>query len=193
MTRIRRLVFFALFTPLMVGGRPGFPADISRDLKGIKEKIESEKSGISQVQKKEGSVLEALEKIQHELEKRNKELKQVKSKLTAVLSERREKEQEAEQIRVALEQRRSLFAKRAGALYRWQRGGSPFVILNGSVSPGTLLRRKRYLETTLAFDRELVRSLNEQAARYETVQKELARKEEEVTQQRRRLSEVREE
>jgi septal ring factor EnvC (AmiA/AmiB activator) len=193
MARLTQLKFLGLAVLLALDGVPCFPADVSRDLKGIKKKIESEKSGISQVQKKEGSVQQGLERIQRELKKQNKELKQANSKLKAVLSEKREKEGEAERIRAALRQRQVLLAKRAGALYRWQRGGSPFVLLNGDVSPGVLLRRKHYLETTLAFDRGLVRSLSEQVARYESVKMELARKQEEVTAQWQKLAEIREE
>jgi septal ring factor EnvC (AmiA/AmiB activator) len=193
MAGITRLAFLGVAALLVLDGPPCFPADVGRDLKGIRKKIESEKSGISQVERKEDSVLQALDKIQRELEKRNKELKQANSRLNAVLSEMREKKRDAERNRAALQQRQALLAKRAGALYRWQRGGSPFVILNGNISPGMLLRRKHYLEITLAFDRELVRSLNEQVARYETVKMELARTEKEVTAQRRQLAEVREE
>lgn len=193
MARLIRLAFIGFAAWLALDGGNCFAADVGRDLKGIKKKIESEKSGISQVQKKEGSVQQALDKIQRELENRSKELKQANTKLKAVLSEKRQKEREAERIRGALRQRQALLAKRAGALYRWQRSGSPFVLLNGDVSPGTLLRRKHYLETTLAFDREWVHSLNEQVARYETVKTELARKQAEVTTQRQQLARIREE
>jgi septal ring factor EnvC (AmiA/AmiB activator) len=192
MARLARLLFLGLGALPLLAGPPCFSASADKDLEGIKKKIETEKRGISQVQKKEGSVLHALDEIQSELAQKNKELQQANSRLNSVLSEMRQKESDAERIQASLQQRQALFAKRAVALYRWQRGGSPFVILNGDVSLGVLLRRKHYLEATLAFDRELLQSLNEQAARHELVKTELARKKEEVDLQRRRLAEVRE-
>src|ERR1700747_1279072 len=48
------LVFFLFQTACWV-----VAATVDKDLEGIKKKIESERQGISQVQKKEGSVLEA--------------------------------------------------------------------------------------------------------------------------------------
>jgi septal ring factor EnvC (AmiA/AmiB activator) len=83
-------------------------------------------------------------------------------------------------------------ARRADALYRWQRGASPFLILNGDLSLSSLLKRRYYLQSTVAFDREMVQSLNEQATRQETLTQELARKRQSVDAQRRELTEVKE-
>ena len=59
----------------------------NRDLEGIRKKIESEKKGLSQLQVKEGSVLEALGNIQSELDQRAKELKLANARLSSVASE----------------------------------------------------------------------------------------------------------
>ncbi len=177
--------------PLLIGA-PCYSASANKDLDGIKKKMETEKRGLSQVQKKESSVLQALDRIQSELEKKNKQLKQANSNLERVLSEMQDKQAEAERIQASIQRHKAWLAKRVVALYRWQRGGSPFVVMNGEISLGALLRRKHYLDSALAFDRDLVRSLEEQVGRQEVLARELARKKDEVHERRQRLTGVRE-
>lgn len=181
------LVFLGLvfLVPLPIYG-----ASIAKDLESLKKRIEKEKRGISQVQKKEGSVLQALGKIEGELERKSKELKATHSRLDAILGELQRKEAEAERLQSSINQRRELLRKRAVALYRWYRGGSPFVILNGDVPLGAFLQRKRYLETTVSFDRELVQRLSNEAEHQESLKQELARERDEVDDQRKALAEI---
>src|SRR3972149_4162750 len=82
--------------------------------------------------------------------------------------------------------------RRARALYKWRRGGSPFVLLNGSSSVTELMQRKRYLELTLAYDHNLVTYLRGESVRQEALQRELAKKREEVEEQRRALVGIKE-
>lgn len=161
-----------------------------KDLEGIKKKIERERQGINQVQKKEGSALQALGKIEKDLEKKTKDLEAANTKLASILSEMQQKEIEAQQIRLSLDRRRELLMKRAVALYRWQRGGGPFVLLSDDVPPGVLLQRKHYLDATVSFDRELVQKLSDEATYQENIKRELARKKEELDQQRRIFASV---
>jgi murein hydrolase activator len=165
-------------------------ASVNKDLEGIKRKIESERQGINQVRKREGSVLQALGKIERDLEKKTKELNAANSKLASILGAMQQKETEAQRLRISLDQRRELLMKRAVALYRWHRGGGPFVLLSGEVPLGVLLQRKHYLEATVFFDRDLVEKLNDQVTYQENVKRELAQKKEELSQQRRILAEV---
>ena len=169
-----------------------YSASVNRDLEGIKKKIESEKRVLSQVNKKEGSVIQALSQVESELERKNKQLRQSTTKLELVVSEMHKKEAEALRMRESLEQRKTYLARRAGALYRWQRSGSPLVIFNGDLSLSSLLKRKYYLHRTVAFDREMVQSLNDQAAHEERLAEELARKRQDVDDQRRDLAQVKE-
>lgn len=180
------LFFTGLIAPL------AYAASADRDLDGIKKKIELEKRVLSQVKKKESSVVESLSQVEIELERKNKQLKQSTSKLDFVVSEMHKKQAETVRLRESLEQRKTYLARRADALYRWQRGASPFMILNGDLSLSSLLKRKYYLQSTVAFDREMVQSLNEQATRQETLTEELARKRQDVDAQRRELTEVKE-
>ncbi|HSE91254.1 MAG TPA: peptidoglycan DD-metalloendopeptidase family protein [Candidatus Binatia bacterium] len=165
-------------------------ASVNKDLEGIKRKIERERQGINQVRKREGSVLQALGKIERDLEKKTKDLNMASSKLASILDEMQQKETEAQRLRISLDQRRELLMKRAVALYRWHRGGGPFVLFSGEVPLGVLLQRKHYLETTVLFDRELVEKLNGEVTYQENVKRELAHKKEELSQQRRILAEV---
>jgi murein hydrolase activator len=177
----------------LIAGLPAalaYSASANRDLDGIKKKIESEKRVLSQVNKKEGSVIQSLSQVESELERKNKQLKQSTARLEVVVSEMQKKEAEALRMRESLEQRKSYLARRAEALYRWQRSGSPLVIFNGDLSLSSLLKRKYYLQRTVAFDREMVQSLTDQAAHQEMLAQELARKRRDVDDQRRDLAEV---
>lgn len=167
-------------------------AEAEKDLEGIKKKMAKEKQEITKVQKKEGSVLQSLEKIEEALERKNAELKRVNSKLEVILADMQKKEDEAEKIASSLRTRRELLKRRARALYKWRKSGSPFVLLNGSLSVTGLMQRRRYLQLTLAYDQDLVKFLRGESARQEAVGKELARKREGVDEQRRALVEIQE-
>src|SRR5262245_10849362 len=190
MARMSRGLSICLLAAFFLYGFQLHAASVNKDLEGIKKKIERERQGLNQVRKKESSALQALGKVERDLEKKNKDLNTANSKLSAVLNEIQQKELEAQRLRLSLDQRRELLTKRAVALYRWQRGGGPFVFLNGDVAPAVLLQRKRYLEATVLFDRELVQKLNDETAYQENVKKELGHKREEVDEQRRLLAKV---
>ena len=168
-----------LAAPLGVGA-----ATVDKDLEGIKKKIESEKRGISQVQKKEGSVLQLVGKMESELEKKNRELKQANAKLESILDEMRKEEAESEKLRGSIGAKQQRLIERVVALYRWHRSGSLFVILNGSVSFGGLLQRARYLQTTVLFDSDLIEKLRQEAEAQENLRGRLAQRKEELDRQR---------
>jgi septal ring factor EnvC (AmiA/AmiB activator) len=185
----------AIVAVCLIAGLPAalaYSASANRDLEGIKKKIESEKRVLSQVNKKEGSVIQSLSHVESELERKNKQLKQSTARLEIVVSELQKKEAEALRMRESLEQRKTYLARRAEALYRWQRSGSPLVIFNGDLSLSSLFKRKYYLQRTVAFDREMVQSLNEQAVHQERLARELAQKRQDVGDQRRELAQVKE-
>jgi septal ring factor EnvC (AmiA/AmiB activator) len=190
MERMSRRIPLWLFTILLFELATAYAATVDKDLEGIKKKIQKERQGISQVQKREGSTLQALGKIEIEFDKKTRDLKTANSKLASILAEIREKELAAQRLRTTVDQRRRLLMKRAVALYRWHRGGSPFIMLNGEVSPGVLMQRKRYLEAAVSFDQELVQKLSDEAAYQESIKTDLARKKEQVDEQRKILSEI---
>jgi septal ring factor EnvC (AmiA/AmiB activator) len=188
--RLARSASFAFLQFVLFSSFLAAAATVDKDLEGIKRKIEQEKQGITQVQKRTGSVLRTIGEIEGELQRKLQQLSQANAKLHSLLAEMRKKERESEKLTRSLLQREEQLKRRAAALYRWQRGGSPFVIFNGEVSLSGFLQRKRYLETTLAFDRELIQGLLDEASRHEVLKSELARKKEELNDHRRALSEV---
>ena len=165
-------------------------ASVDRDLEGVKRRIENEKQGISQVQKKEGSILQSLRKIEGDLEKKTRALRSATVKLDSIAAELRNEQAEAEQIRSSLSQRQEQLKERAVALYRWHRSASPFVILNGNVSLGGLLQRSRYFQTTVAFDHDLIEKLRQEAEAQDTLGTKLARKRQELDAQSQVLAEA---
>jgi septal ring factor EnvC (AmiA/AmiB activator) len=177
---------------LMVLARGIEAASVSKDLEGIQRKIETEKRGISQVQKREGSILQSLGRIETELEKRNRELKIANGRMNAISQEMARKETETHRIVASIGERRELLKQRAVALYRWYKGVNPLVILGGDVSLGVFLQRKRYLEATVAFDRDLVEKLSEEIRRQKTLAVELAEKKKQLEGQREALREAKE-
>ena len=162
-------------------------ATVDRDLEGIKKKIANEKKGLSQLQIKEGSVLQSLGRIESELEKKTKELKVANAKLSSIASEVAVKQDEAQRLNQSLADGLEIFRKRAVALYRWQKGASPLVFLNGDVPFGVFLQRRRYLEAAIAFDQQLLMRLEEENRRKEILRRELAEKKQELDEQKNSL------
>jgi len=163
----------------------------AQDLEGIKKRIAREQQRIRQVKKREGSVLQALGKIDRDLEKKTQDLNAASSKLAAIRTEIGKHEIETSRLMFSLDERRNLMMKRALALYRWSRGGTPWVGLRGDVPPGVLLQRKRYLAATVFFDRELVQKLGDEIAYQGTVKIELGQKRQELDDQRRIVARLR--
>ena len=165
-------------------------ATLDRDLDALKKKMDSERQGISQVQKKEGSVLQSLSKMENDLERKTRDLKSAARKLDSIAVELRNEQADARRINASLAERQEQLRQRALALYRWHRSGSPFVILNGNVSLIGLLQRGRYLKTTVAFDHDLIAKLREESEAQDALRTKLAKKKEELDEQKRVLDET---
>jgi septal ring factor EnvC (AmiA/AmiB activator) len=189
MARRASLALLVAVSGLLVAGA----AVTDRDLEGIKKKIETEKRGLSQLGAKESSTIDSLGKIQSELEKRNKEIKLANAKLSSIAGELRAKQAAAERLAESAAARLALFEKRAAALYRWQRTGSPLMALNGDVSLSDFMRRQRYFTAALSFDQELLAKIDEEAKEYDVVRQELADKQEELAEQKQIIGTAREE
>jgi septal ring factor EnvC (AmiA/AmiB activator) len=184
--RLARLVLVSL--PLLAGAVPS-----DRELEGIKKKIESERRGLSQLGAKESSTLDSLGKIQSDLEKRSKEIKLANARLSSISGELRAKHAEAERLAESAAARLELFEKRAAALYRWQRSGSPLMIFDGDGSLSSFLRRRHYLTLALSYDQELLAKIADEAKEHDLVRQELADKQEELAEQKQIIGTAREE
>jgi septal ring factor EnvC (AmiA/AmiB activator) len=180
---------------LLLALSPGLPAraaEAERDLEGIKKKIERERQGITTVKKKEGSVLESLGKIDGELDKKNKELKKINGALDSILADIKKKEAEARKIDSSIDARKDFLRHRAAALYKWQRTGTPFILLIGVSSVAELMQRRHYLSVTLGYDRALVDRLSDESERQQALKKELEQKKEEMSRQKKALTNIKE-
>lgn len=167
-------------------------AAAERDLEGIKSKIEREKQGLSQVQRQEGSILQSLNQIENSLEAKRRDLRTANNNLKAITQEVERLEGERERIKTSMQQREGLLQKRAVALYRWYRGGSPLVLLNGDTTLGTYLQRQRYLQTTLTYDLDLVEKLGAEVKSSELLRASLEQRKAELDERRQTLAKAQE-
>lgn len=174
MMKIELKILFTLTGLLLSMIQPVDGGNIEGRLRGIKKRITRQKEGITKVERKEDSMLHALAKIDDQLDRRNKMMKAIGSRLDAIIGDLQKTEQKLIRVRRSLKERRELFRKRAQALYRWQRGGSPFILLNGEISVGALMRRKHYLEIMLAQDHVLLAALLLDSVHQQTLKKELS-------------------
>ena len=188
MGRLTRCAALCLLGWVLVYGLPLDAGTVNqKDLEGIRKKIEKERRGINQLRKREGSTRRALGQIENNLAKKSKDLKAANIKLTSVRAEMQQKEIDLQQLGLTLDRRRELLRKRAVLLYRWQRAGGPLVLLIDDAPLGVSQQRRHYLEATVAFDRELVQKLSGDLVDQENNKRELARKKEDLDQQRRSL------
>ena len=176
-----------LAVPLVLGA-----AMPSGELEGIQKKIDNEKKGLAELKVKEGSVLQSLGKIESDLDKRNRELGAAKAKLSAISHELAAKKAEAEALDHAMAERHAVLRQRVVALYRWQRSGSPMVILNGTESLASFMHRKHYLQAALTYDQQLAAQLREASQRQALLQQELAEKLEQLDSQKQALGAAKE-
>jgi len=184
-------VFAAALLALCVGSRESRGAGADKDLEGIKRRLESEKKGLSQLQIKEGSVLQSLGKIEDDLRNKSKELKIAVAQHASILDAIRQTEIEVEKLRGSISQRENLFRQRAVALYRWQRNSDPFWFVDGPSQLSSTLQRKRYLEATLAFDRELIADLQSQSQRQQVLRLRLGNQKDRLAAQQKVLVQAR--
>jgi len=163
-------------------------AAVDRDLEHIKQKIATEKKGLSQLQTKEGSVLQSLDKIESELDKRTKELRLANTKLATIADDLDRKRAEAARLNGAIASRLEILQTRSIALYRWQKSDVPPTVRTADGSVRTFSQRRRYLEAAISFDRELLARLADEKQRQQVLHQELAKKMEDLGDQMQALS-----
>jgi septal ring factor EnvC (AmiA/AmiB activator) len=80
--------------------------------------------------------------------------------------------------------------RRVAALYRWQRLAQP-VLLGGGPDLSAHRQHKRYLETTVAYDQDLLRQLHAESERQRVVRAQLTQKQDEFGTQKKMLAAAR--
>ncbi len=173
---------------LVLAGSRAVPGAVaSKDLDGMKRRIESEKKGLSQLQIKEGGALKALGKIEEDLDRKSKYLKVTDDQYRAILGLIEKTETEARKMRGSMSQREALFRQRVTALYRWQRSSAPLRFAQGASVLGETLKRHRYFAATLAFDRGLIGEMHSETQRQESLRRQLSEQKDRLAEQKRLL------
>ena len=143
----------------LVGTGP-IGAGAADDLADLRQRIRHGKADLDRIRQGEASVLEVLDEIEGSLDRKRRKLGTLNSRLRQRQRDLEEATRAARAASAAFDDGRTALAGRVRALYRWQRAGTPFVLLNGEFSAAELMRRKRHLDTLVARDRKLIRTLS---------------------------------
>ncbi len=140
-------------------------AEEAGELEELRQRIRQGQAALERVRRGESSVLEVLDEIGGALDRKSGRLETLNSRLRQRRRDVAAAEAAAGEAWAAFEEGRRALAGRARALYRWQRAGTPFVLLNGEFSVTELMRRKRHLENMLSRDHALIRRLSRNVRR----------------------------
>ena len=168
-------------------------AEEAGELADLKQRILQEKAALDRVRRGESSVLEVLDGIETTLERKRRRLDTLNSRLGRRESEVEKAVRAADHASAAFEESRTALAGRARALYKWQRAGTPFVLLNGEFSVLELMRRKRHLETVLARDHALIRRLSRDVRRSRNLRVTVEARRRELSEERDAVAVLRDE
>ena len=168
-------------------------AEEAGELADLKQRILQEKAALDRVRRGESSVLEVLDGIETTLERKRRRLDTLNSRLGRRESEVEKAVRAADHASAAFEESRTALAGRARALYKWQRAGTPFVLLNGEFSVLELMRRKRHLETVLARDQALIRRLSRDVRRSRNLRVTVEARRRELSEERDAVAVLRDE
>lgn len=167
-TRCRVLAAAALCLclPLSLGGLGGAGAEEEGgELADLRQQIRQGKTALDRVRRGEASVLEVLDEITAALSRKQRQLDTLNAGIRQRQRELEQAVRSADEASAAFEKGRTALTGRVRALYRWQRAGTPFVLLNGDLTVPELMRRTRHLETVLGRDRRLIRQLSRSVRR----------------------------
>ena len=150
---------------LALAGTAPSGAGAAGDLADLQQRIRRGKADLERIRQGESSVLEVLDEIEGSLDRKRRKLETLNSRLRERQRDLDEATLAAHAASEAFDDGRGALAGRVRALYKWQRAGTPFVLLNGEFSAAELMRRKRHLDTLLARDRNLIRTLSRNVRR----------------------------
>ena len=163
------------------------------ELSELKQRIREGKATLERIRRGESSILEVLDDIEAALERKTGQLENLNSRLRQRRRDAEKAAAAAEESSAALEKGRRTLAGRARALYKWQRAGTLFVLLNGEFSVAELMRRKRHLESVLGRDRSLIRGLSRNVRRSRDLRAAVETRRGELTEERDAVAALREE
>ena len=150
---------------LVLAGTAPSGAEAADDLADLQQRIRRGKADLERIRQGESSVLEVLDEIEGSLDRKRRKLETLNSRLRKRERDLDEATLAAHAASEAFDDGRSALVGRVRALYKWQRAGTPFVLLNGEFSAAELMRRKRHLDTLLARARTRIRTLSRNVRR----------------------------
>ena len=150
----------------------------------LQQRIRQERAALDRVRRGESSVLEVLGEIEATLERKRRRLDTLNSRLRQREREVDKAVRAADEASAAFEKSSTALAGRVRALYKWQRAGTPFVLLNGEFSVLELMRRKRHLETIMGRDRALIRRLSRNVRRSRNLRTRVEARRRELSEER---------
>lgn len=178
---------------LAVGGLPPAGAEGADEPADLKQRIREGRAALDRVRRGESSVLEVLDEIGAALDRKRRRLDTLNSRLRQRQRDVAEAVRAAGEAAEALDEGRAALAGRVRALYRWQRAGTPFVLLNGEFSVVELMRRRRHLEAVLSRDRALIRTLSRNVRRSRNLQASVEVRRRELSEERDAVAALRDE
>ena len=162
---IARAVALAAVAALVFSLAGAGSAASGDELRDLERRIREGKAGLDRLRSGESSVLEVLDGIEATLAEKRQRLDTLNSRLRQRERDVDDAKRAANEASRAFEEGQGALAGRVRALYRWQRAGTPFVLLNGEFSMIELMRRKRHLEAVLSRDRALIGRLSRDVRR----------------------------
>ena len=178
---------------LAAGGLPPAGAEGADEPADLKQRIHEGRAALDRVRRGEASVLEVLEEIGAALDRKRQRLDALNSRLRQRERDVAEAVRAAGEAAGALDEGRAALAGRVRALYRWQRAGTPFVLLNGEFSVAELMRRRRHLEAVLSRDRTLIHTLSRNVRRSRNLQASVEVRRRELSEERDAVAALRDE
>ena len=188
--RVRALAAVAALVFSLAGAGPAGSTD---ELGDLKQRIREGKAGLDRVRSGESSVLEVLDGIDATLAEKRQRLDTLNSRLRQRERDVDDAKRAVNEASRAFEEGQGALAGRVRALYRWQRAGTPFVLLNGEFSMIELMRRKRHLETVLSRDRALIGRLSQNVRRSRGLKARVEARRRELSEQRDAVAALRDE
>ena len=171
----------------------GSAAEEPGELSELKQRIREGKASLERIRRGESSILEVLDEIEVALDRKAGQLETLNSRLRQRRRDVKEAAAAAQEASVAFENGRQALAGRARALYKWQRAGTPFVVLNGEFSVAELMRRKRHLESIVGRDRSLIRRLSRNVRRSRDLRAAVESRRQELKKERDAVAALRQE
>jgi septal ring factor EnvC (AmiA/AmiB activator) len=156
-------------------------AQSKKELGGLKKKIQEEKQRITEIDRKEASVISQLNNLDRTLSKNEKELKVLDQQLRTVIRKVQKATEDLKILDQTISSQENFLESRLVALYKFGDEGMPQVLFS-SQSYGDFLNSRLYLALILGQDRQLIEDFHKREAYVGRYREELKEDEHELQQ-----------